>query len=163
MVFNHGEAIGVKKLYGLLDLTKNLDFYHNVADSILYLYLDKGYPNVVYNSIEIGTNNDIFTVPKNSQNVVFDNLCMKYTGSMCINVRPNNQGIVIKNCEMGWVALISKGRDIMFHQVAMTDMTGEARNGRGKPPLQLQKTISASSMETQFCLNVVGCTVQSPP
>ena len=103
IVFNHGEAVGRKTFNGIEDLKQNGDFYHNTEHRTLFMYMDTGNPQDVYKDIEIGTNDDIFTVPKNTQNVVFDNLCLKYTGSFCINIRQNIKGIVVKNCEMGWV------------------------------------------------------------
>lgn len=102
MVFNHGEAVGTLRT-GLLTLTQNGDFYHNNVDGYLYLYLDKGRPNLVYNDIEIGTKRSIFTLSLNVKNVVIDNLCMKYVGKLCVQAIGNNSNITITNCEMGWV------------------------------------------------------------
>lgn len=102
VVFNHGEAVGYKQP-GLLTLTKNGDFYHNMTDNILYLYLDEGRPNEVYKDIEIGTKRAIFTLNSNVKDVVIDNICMKYTGNFGVQAIGGHDNITISNCEMGWI------------------------------------------------------------
>lgn len=102
VVFNHGEANGYKQA-GLMTLTKNGDFYHNSTDNILYLYLDKGRPNQVYEDIEIGTKCAIFTLNSGTSDVVIDNICMKYTGNFGVQAIGFHDNIVITNCEIGWV------------------------------------------------------------
>lgn len=102
IVFDHGKAVGTKKTNVNL-LKSDGDFYHNTNDKVLYLYLEGAYPNVKYKSIEIGTNNMIFTVPKNASNVVIDNISFKYTGAHAINVSTNASNISITNCELGWI------------------------------------------------------------
>lgn len=102
IVFNHGEAIGDKKL-GLLTVTENFDFYHNSTDNVLYLYLDTGRPNQVYEDIEIGTRRAIFTLNNNVSDVVIDNICMKYTGNFGVQAVGFHDNITISNCEIGWI------------------------------------------------------------
>ena len=102
IVFNHGEAVGYKQ-GGLLALSKNGDFYHNVTENTLYLYLDKGRPNQVYKDIEIGTRRAIFTISMGISNVTIDNICMKYTGNFGIQATGNHRNITVTNCEIGWV------------------------------------------------------------
>ena len=103
LVFNHGEAFGIPKYFGLNELQQNGDFYHNVDESILYLYLDKGYPNVVYEDIEIGTRENVFTIPDYTENVTFDNLCVKYAGLFTFDVQTATDGLRFTNLEIGWV------------------------------------------------------------
>ncbi len=102
VVFNHGEAVGVKK-FGLLDVNQNGDFYHNSEDNIIYLYVDKGYPDQVYKSIEIGTKGNMFHIESNAHDVVFDNLCIKYGGSHGIGSQGPAINVTISNCEVGWI------------------------------------------------------------
>ena len=102
IVFNHGEAVGYKQP-GLMTLTKNGDFYHNSADNLLYLYLDKGRPNQVYKDIEIGTRRAIFTLNSNIKDVVIDNICMKYTGNFGVQAIGGHDNITVSNCEIGWI------------------------------------------------------------
>lgn len=102
IVFNHGEAVGDKKA-GLLSVTENFDFYHNVTENTLYLYLDTGRPNQVYNDIEIGTKREIFRLNNGVSDVTIDNLCMKYTGNFCVAGTGFNENITVTNCEMGWI------------------------------------------------------------
>lgn len=102
IVFNHGEFVGYKH-GGLLAVEKNGDFYHNVTENILYLYLDKGRPNQVYKDIEIGTRRAIFTISSGISDVTIDNICMKYTGNFGVQAIGNNKNITVTNCEIGWV------------------------------------------------------------
>lgn len=102
LVINHGEICQGKKS-GLLSLTKNGDFYHNVTDGILYMYCDKGYPDVVYDDIEIGTKRSMFIFGGYVHDVVVDNLCFKYVGGHGISGYGNNSNITITNCEIGWI------------------------------------------------------------
>lgn len=102
VVFNHGEAVGYKQP-GLLNLTKNGDFYHNSTDNILYLYLDKGRPNQVYEDIEIGTKCAIFTINSEISDVTIDNICMKYAGNFGVQAIGFHDNITVTNCEIGWI------------------------------------------------------------
>ena len=103
IVFNHGEATGEKKYGGLLDLEKNGDFYHNLDEHYLYLYLDTGYPDEVYKDIEICSRGNLFMINGKVNNVTIDNLCIKYVGSHGIGTVGNNSNITITNCEIGWI------------------------------------------------------------
>ena len=103
MVFNSGEAVGTPKYHGVNELQENGDFYHNVDEGTLYLYLDKGYPNVVYNSIEIGTRENIFTVSDETHDVTFDNLALRYAGLFTFDVKEYTENLVFTNLEIGWV------------------------------------------------------------
>lgn len=103
VVFNHGEAVGTKKLHGINELSENGDYYHNSDTSILYMYCDKGYPNVIYKDIEIGTKENIFTIPPKTANVTIDNLAMKYAGCFGVDVQEYSEGFSMTNCELGWI------------------------------------------------------------
>lgn len=103
IVFNHGEAIGDKKVNGLEELVENGDFFHNTDESTLYLYLDKGYPNVVYEDIEIGTAERVFTAPYGAHDVLIDNIAIKYAGYYGFDTRDEAVNISITNCEFGWI------------------------------------------------------------
>lgn len=103
IVFDHGEAVGDRKLHGLNELEENGDFYHNTETSTLYLYLDKGYPNVVYKDIEIGTREGVFVVPTGSQNVTIDNITIKYAALFGVDVNQDTKGFTMTNCETGWI------------------------------------------------------------
>lgn len=102
MVFNHGEAAG-NKTFGLMAMTRNLDFYHNVSEGMLYLYCDKGRPDEVFYDIEIGANRRIFAGWGGRSDITIDNLCLKYTGSHAIDFYGQNSNIRVTNCEIGWI------------------------------------------------------------
>lgn len=102
IVFDHGKAVGDKK-NGLLAVTENYDFYHNVSDNTIYLYLDKGRPNQVHKDIEIGTRRAIFTLNIGVNNVRIDNICMKYAGNFAVQNIGDQSNVKITNCEIGWI------------------------------------------------------------
>lgn len=102
IVFDHGKAVGNKKT-GLMTMTQNGDFYHNIEERTLYLYLDKGRPNQVYTDIEIGTKRAIFSLVAGVSNVVIDNICMKYAGTFGVQCIGNNDAVTVQNCEIGWI------------------------------------------------------------
>lgn len=102
IVFNHGEAAGFMK-FGLMAMTQNNDYYYSIGESLLYLYSDKGSPDKIYQSIEIGSNRRIFAGWGGRNDIVIDNLSLKYTGSHAIDFYENNDNIKITNCEIGWI------------------------------------------------------------
>ena len=102
IVFNYGESSGVLKS-GLAPMAKNGDFYHNTTDKMFYLYCDKGNPGLVYDDIEIGTNQPLFVLTGGVNDVLIDNICFRYTGSHGISGYQKNYNITITNCELGWI------------------------------------------------------------
>ena len=103
IVFNNGEEVGTPHYFGVNELQKNGDFYHNVDESTLYLYLDKGYPNVVYDSIEIGTRENLFTIPEETTDIFVDNLAMRYCGMFTFDIDEFTENVHFSNLEIGWV------------------------------------------------------------
>ena len=103
IVFNHGEAVGFKKLQGVSELKKNFDFYHDRANHILYLYLDKGNPADLYTDIEMGFNQDIVSIRKDVHDVTIENISFKYTGAHGISTGIGVYNICVQYCEFGWI------------------------------------------------------------
>ncbi len=81
------------------DLAHHLQFYHNHADSTLYLYCEGGNPADLFDSIEIGTKGDAVM---GVSNVIIDNWNVRYTGSHGINTN-SIENFTVRNCEVGWV------------------------------------------------------------
>ena len=102
VVFNNGTEVGIKKPE-FEQLAKNGDFYHDIPNNKLYLYLDKGSPADVYDSIEIGLNKYILRGADNRQDITIDNIALKYTGGFGIRFGNNSKNIKITNCEIGWI------------------------------------------------------------
>lgn len=102
IVFNHGEAVGVKKLGGVGELTRNFDFFHSMSDKHIYLYLDKGNPGELFCDIEIGFRQHILWVDDNASGVTVENLCLRYGGAHGIWGR-SLSGVNVRHCELGWI------------------------------------------------------------
>lgn len=149
IVFDHGKAAGFKK-FGLLDVNNNGDFYHNLVDNILYLYLDKGYPNVVYESIEIGTFGNMFMLNKDATDITIDNLTLKYCGSHAIGTRGFNQNVRITNCEIGWIG---------GSKQSPTAVSSKVRYGNG---IQFWNSIENATIENNWVYQIfdTGITFQ---
>ncbi len=103
VVFNHGEAVGIKKNMGLNQLNETGDFYHNINDGILYLYCSEGNPGNCYSDIEVCPHFSIVYLDTGVGNVTIDNWCLKYSGAFGINAVWANNGVTITNCEIGYI------------------------------------------------------------
>lgn len=102
VVYNHGEICGNHRR-GILSLEENGDFYHDTTGAVIYIYCDKGSPDKVWDDIEIGVDQPIFTLTGYTKDVVIDNLCLKYTGSFAVMAHTNHTNVKITNCEIGWI------------------------------------------------------------
>ena len=100
LVLNHSELIGIKK-ENVEDLHKNGDYYHDIKGETFYLYCDKGIPSSVYFDIEIMPTITLFDAIHDSENIVIDNLCLKYTSSFAVHV-VDAQNFTVTNCEIGF-------------------------------------------------------------
>lgn len=107
MVFNHEAALGVKK-WEMEEVTDNYDYYYDYESKNLYFYYD-GDLEADFDSIEIGTRGDIFSLDSNT---VIDNICVKYTASHGIVVSTQRDNVKVTNCEVGFI-----GGSCQFKQV----------------------------------------------
>jgi len=101
MVFDHGKGVGYKR-ENLRSLSENMYYCVDEELGLIYMYCDQGNPAKVYKSIEISPRTYSVVVPSGINNVVIDNLCMKYAGGGGVYLQSNNNGIVITNCEIGY-------------------------------------------------------------
>ena len=90
-----------------VELDKNHDFFSDIRTSNnrvqtgkLYLRCEEGNPGEVYDSIEFNTANNIITV--SGDNVIIDNLCIKYGGCHGIG-SGSRKHLTVQNCEVGWI------------------------------------------------------------
>ncbi len=95
----------------VFDFKKELDVNHEFFSDIrtsnnrvqtgkLYLRCEEGNPGNVYKSIEFNTANNIITV--SGDNVVIDNICIKYGGCHGIG-SGSRKHLTVRNCEVGWI------------------------------------------------------------
>ena len=118
IVFNHGKEFGTlrhsdtvitvpkRRWYyeGDVTLKENGEFRHDYNGGIIYLYCDKGNPSAIYDSIEILSDLTAITAKyKELENVVVDNLCVKYCGGFAISIGYSKENITITNCELGYL------------------------------------------------------------
>lgn len=109
IVFNHGQAVGIKRLSvaddlesNLAELKANFEFYHDLGAAKLYLYLDHD-PSETFYDIEICEKSNIFKGGAKTSNVTIDNLSIKYGGGHALRFDPDAKNIKITNCEIGFV------------------------------------------------------------
>ena len=105
----HGDVVtktpsGKTYYDGDVKLKENFEFHHDFKSGIIYLYCDKGNPSDIYNSIEILSNMTAIVRKENGiENVVIDNLCIKYCGGMGIAIGYSKGNISVTNCEIGYI------------------------------------------------------------
>ncbi len=94
----------------------NLQFFHkidsfyegsnifcDVARGPLFFRCDAGNPGSVFNSIEFATRVNCMKVLTGTENVVIDNLCLKYSGFYGVSLDTGVYNITVQNCEIGWI------------------------------------------------------------
>ncbi len=132
IVFNDGEECAYKSLPNFVDgnyvvrdspdkkiydyheeLSKDLMFFSKCDTEIengvpkkfaqgkLYLKCDRGNPGKVFNSIEFNTRKNIIEGAF-AQDVLVDNLCIKYGGSHGVGAGCV-KNLTVSNCEIGWI------------------------------------------------------------
>lgn len=81
--------------------TPNADlmYYHDHANSKLYLYSRNGNPGDRFDSIELCTNGHAVTA---TSDVTIDNLCVKYSGAHGIR-STSCKNLTVRNCEIGFI------------------------------------------------------------
>ena len=126
VVFNHGEAVGIKR-FGVWDgtytngkknysgfitpenvgenLTENFEYYHDHRNGVLYLYYDNEgkAPYEVYSDIEICPRDGVIRVPTGTEDILINNLSIKYTGFYGVSVREYTKNVRVTYCEFGWI------------------------------------------------------------
>ena len=118
IVFDHGRQIasaGKKLDY---TLTEDLDFYYDMAENRLYLYLAAGNPGDVYADIEVITEGSILHHDSSRPNselydpVIIENLCMKYAnfgiGASYVH------SMIVRGCEIGYIGGCMANKTVRF-------------------------------------------------
>lgn len=122
IVFNHGQAVGVKRLKvsddlatNLAELKSNFEFYHDLDTSKLYLYMDCN-PSITFYDIEICENSYMLFGNANSTDITIENLSLRYGGGHAIRFNSGASNITITNCEIGFIggSLQIKGKDTRY-------------------------------------------------
>ena len=90
------------------DLRRDLDFWHEPANGIVYLCSHHGNPSKRFKSIEMPIRRHGFYA---TDDVTIDNFCIKYVGSHGIG-SGTTQSLVVRNCELGWI-----GGSIQFYVI----------------------------------------------
>ncbi len=106
LVFNHGEAHGIKKWKDVgYDLNFDLDFYHNLDECKLYLKSTKGNPAKRWESIEVCINRPVFSgTSPTCNNSTIDGFVVRYSGACSISFSGGDvRNNTVKNCEVEWI------------------------------------------------------------
>lgn len=101
VVFDHGKIVGYKK-NKIKEINKEYDFYHDVDNGMLYLKYSGGNPGKCFESVEASTYIMMFNFPNNAENVVIDNLCLKYSSGGAI-YSFLFENVYVTNCELGYM------------------------------------------------------------
>ncbi|MBQ2923090.1 MAG: hypothetical protein IJE60_08420 [Tyzzerella sp.] len=102
LVFDHGKAWAMKRLE--MTLSEDFDFWHDQEGQELYLYSSTGNPGLVYEDIEVCSNDHIMYGPTQyMKDILIENLCLKYTGAHGICFSHGSKNITVRNCEIGYI------------------------------------------------------------
>lgn len=102
IVFNHGQAVGVRKTEGAAALKKNFHYWYDGDNAQVYLYLEKN-PSEAFYDIEMCESGNLLQASPNAADVTIDNLAIKYGGGHGIQFLAGADNIKITNCELGWI------------------------------------------------------------
>ena len=80
--------------------TGDREQYCLTADGPLYLRCDQGNPGELYRNMEFLSPYDPFDGVQDD--VVIDNLALRYTGRNLLSVAPECGGVLVQNCDLGW-------------------------------------------------------------
>ncbi len=101
VVFDYGKILaGTTKRFRLEQVQSDFDFFHDVQEDYLYLYLRRGNPGALHQSIEIVPKLNTFHC-RDYRGLTIENICMKYA-----NYGVSAAGcddIVIRGCEIGYI------------------------------------------------------------
>ena len=86
-------------LLGWVD-TGEREQYCLTADGPLYLRCDQGNPGELYGDMEFLSPYAPFDGVQDD--VVIDNLALRYTGRNLLSVAPECEGVLVQNCDLGW-------------------------------------------------------------
>lgn len=106
IVLNYGEEVAYKK-FNNYDMEDQGDFWCDAKSNYrVYMICDRN-PSEKYKSIEIGEKKNIISLSGGEdtiENVVIENLCIKYTGGHGIGATgPKIKNITIRGCELGYI------------------------------------------------------------
>lgn len=101
IVFDNGEAFGQFKT-DLSEVTHNGDYYFDVANKTLYLFLKKNNPGKYFKSIEIATTETLLYSKGMKTDVTIENLCLKNAAKFAIST-VNDSDFTITGCEIGFI------------------------------------------------------------
>ncbi len=98
-------------------MDKDLDMFHDSSEGVatggvpkradsnntyLYVRSDLGNPGSRFSSIEFAYGSNCISVGTSAENVLIDNLCIKYTG--CHGIGAGTvKNLTVQNCEFGWI------------------------------------------------------------
>ena len=105
---NEGELYGSLRT-SLRSLENNGDVYLDETTATMYLYCDLGNPSKKWKYIEISQNVGIF-LPTGVNDIVVDNICMRYMGDGGVYGNYNNNNFSVTNCEVGFTGGVSNGQ-----------------------------------------------------
>ncbi len=101
IIFDHGRGVSSPgRRHAIAEMNKNFDYYFDLDARVAYVYLTKGNPGEVYDSIEMAPNEH--TIMIRTHNHIVENLCIKYSGGHGVSTGGANN-ITVRNCEIGWI------------------------------------------------------------
>ncbi len=119
---NEGEVFGSLRT-STKALEKNGDVFLDDTTATMYLYCDKGNPSKAWDSIEISQTVCVF-FPTGVNDVIIDNLSIRYMGTGGIYGNYNNSNLTVTNCEVGFTGGSKYGSSGLRQGNGITTYTG---------------------------------------
>ena len=101
IVLDNGKRCGTKRLSG--QLSSELEFYHDRAAGVLYLYCAEGNPGEVCFRMELCADAPLMAGRNRPHDITVENLCLKYTGSHALVFSNGSRNITVRGCEIGYI------------------------------------------------------------
>ncbi len=99
IIFNHGEAWGVKR-WKRADLAADLDYFHDGGEGATYLYSTE-HPARRFGSVELALRRHIID-QSNRHDIVYENLALRYGGAHGIGGGRVHR-IIVRDCDISWI------------------------------------------------------------
>ena len=101
IVLDNGKRCGTKRLSR--QLSSELEFYHDRAAGVLYLYCAEGNPGEVCYRMELCADAPLMAGRNRPHDITVENLCLKYTGSHALAFSNGSRNITVTGCEIGYI------------------------------------------------------------
>ena len=100
VTLDNDRFMGVRR-YGIAELCRNGDYFHDVSAGMFCFYSDSGNPGELFSNIEIGTTEELIFA-QNVNDTAVENIRLKYASVFGMNCG-NNRGMTVAGCDISYI------------------------------------------------------------